>query len=225
MTRSIWISAVAAAGACLALTTAACGAAGEVTTSPVQASATPTATSAVDSAAPADPSRPESSTPSASAPTEPDLEPYRTLRGSFEGVAVRAEVYPIRRGSRTATANVRFVVAKGSRTFRILESLNDRNPELGDKGQDLPRRGAARRRSGGQGVPASDHRRSGMPVQPSDQRMDRPLHRCHCLGDLRRPAHRTTDHGSPLTPLWDGERCPDPLIALPDEPGCSWPAP
>ncbi|MFT4163827.1 MAG: hypothetical protein QM650_01130 [Microlunatus sp.] len=48
-----------------------------------------------------------------------------------------AEVYPIQRGPKTATANVRFITAKGSDTFRI-GTLNDNNPELGDKNNTAP---------------------------------------------------------------------------------------
>ena len=75
----------------------------------------------------------------ATAEAPPQAEkPPRRLRGSFEGIAVVAEVYPIRRLGSTSVANVRFVAVNASRTFRILEALNDHNPEIGDGGDTSP---------------------------------------------------------------------------------------
>ena len=82
---------------------------------------------------------PTSTPPASSAPSGQSPEtPFRTLYGAFEGVAVTAEVYPIRRTGSTSSANVRFTVANGSRTFRILTALNDHNPEVADKGSTSP---------------------------------------------------------------------------------------
>jgi hypothetical protein len=82
---------------------------------------------------------PTSTRPASSAPPGQSPErPFRTLYGAFEGVAVTAEVYPIRRTGPTSSANVRFTVANGSRTFRILTALNDHNPEIADKGSTSP---------------------------------------------------------------------------------------
>lgn len=82
---------------------------------------------------------PTRTTPRASTapPSSPET-PFRTLYGSFEGVAVTAEVYPIRRTGSTSASNVRFTVVNSSRTFRILTALNDHNPEVADKGSTSP---------------------------------------------------------------------------------------
>lgn len=65
--------------------------------------------------------------------------PFKTLQGELESIAVMAEVYPITRNSRTATASVRFRMAgSGTSEFRIFRSLNDHNPEVADKELTAP---------------------------------------------------------------------------------------
>jgi hypothetical protein len=71
--------------------------------------------------------------------TPADARPVRTLRGAFEEKAVIAEIYPIERGTRTATVNVRFrLVTPDGIGFRIYQSLSDHKPELGDRGKTAP---------------------------------------------------------------------------------------
>jgi hypothetical protein len=105
--------------------------------------APPTSTTRTTTAHPSpsgDATATEASTPTPEVTQNSDPEPpYRKLPGSFERVAVVAEVYPIRRGNATSTANIRFRQAtSGSEYFRIHKSLNDHNPELGDKEETAP---------------------------------------------------------------------------------------
>ncbi len=146
MTRS---AAILSAGVAVAIVLGATACTGATTSSsPSGGTSAGRTVSAVPSAPPA--SRPSvvptpvappgaTATADATPATPPHAEsPHRRLRGSFEGVAVVAEVYPIRRLGSTSVANVRFVAVNASRTFRILEALNDHNPEVGDGGDTSP---------------------------------------------------------------------------------------
>lgn len=119
---------------------AACSSASSTTGPP--AANPPSPSASVASTTPDAPSTAPASTtaasPTADDASSPGLSPYRRLRGAFEGVPVVAEVFPIRREDATSTVNIRFVASGTSRTFRILDSLSDHNPELGDKGQSAP---------------------------------------------------------------------------------------
>ena len=129
----------ASLGAVTLLCLAACSPPSSTTRQP--AADPPSPSASVVSTAPPDPSaRPEppTATPASNEATLEGLSPYRRLRGAFEGVPVVAEVLPIRREGATSTVNIRFVTSGTSRTFRILGSLSDHNPELGDKGQSAP---------------------------------------------------------------------------------------
>ena len=129
----------ASLGAATLLCLAACSPGGSTIGPPAAYPPAPSESSV--STAPADPSvtpMSPAATPTVGEPTPEAASPYRRLRGGFEGVPVVAEVFPIRREGATSTVNVRFVAKGTSRTFRIVESLSDHNPELGDKGKAAP---------------------------------------------------------------------------------------
>lgn len=129
---------VSVASGLLAFT--ACSPASSLGGSPSSPAPTPAQSTSV-SAAPASPSTASTAAatgPMLSEPAPASSAPYRKLRGAFEGVPVIAEVYPIRRDGATSTVNIRFVTKDTTRTFRILRSLSDHNPELSDKGTAAP---------------------------------------------------------------------------------------
>lgn len=69
----------------------------------------------------------------------PAGEPFTTVRGDLGSDPVIAAIYPIQRGEQTATASVHFsLVSPRTTGFRVFRSLNDRNPELADKGPTAP---------------------------------------------------------------------------------------
>ena len=129
----------ASLGAATLLCLAACTPMGSTAAPPTADPPAPSESSV--STAPDDHSAPPMSPaapPTVGEPTPEASSPFRSLRGGFEGVPVVAEVFPIRREGATSTVNVRFVATGTSRTFRIVESLSDHNPELGDKGKAAP---------------------------------------------------------------------------------------
>ena len=136
MTRLSSLVTSAALGAALLLSLAACGSSGTNAESP-PSPPTQSAPASPTGGTPADPAASGSPTAAAPGSAAPSTEPYRKLRGAFKDIPVVAEVYPIQRGPKTATANVRFIAVKSSDTFRI-GTLNDSNPELGDSNNTAP---------------------------------------------------------------------------------------
>lgn len=101
-----------------------------------------TSPSPAPSGPPAASPQPGTSSSSAPAPTASTTpaprEAFAVLRGSLEEVPVVAEVYPVHREGATSTLNVRLTGKRPGAEFRILDALNDRNPETGARSNTAP---------------------------------------------------------------------------------------
>lgn len=114
------------------LLVAACSAPTPPRTTP-DAHSEPSVSATTPAPAPASSPTVTSPTPSATATPAPTEQPVATRPGSFDGIRVSAQLYPVRRSGGTATIDLYIASQNPDDRFGVFDSLGDGNAETGAK--------------------------------------------------------------------------------------------